>query len=66
MHILLIEDDNQAANNLLKGLNESGHVTDHASNGDDGLHLALTGDYDVMVVDRMLPGREGLSIIRML
>lgn len=66
MHILLIEDDLQAASYLLKGLNECGHVTDHASDGEDGLHLALTGEYDVMIVDRMLPGRDGLSIIRML
>jgi len=66
MHILLIEDDTQAAAYLLKGLNECGHVIDHASNGDDGLHMALTGEYDVMIVDRMLPQRDGLSIIRML
>jgi len=66
MHILLIEDDNQAANYLLKGLTECGHVIDHASDGDSGLDLALTGEYDAMVIDRMLPGRDGLSIIRML
>ena len=66
MHILLIEDDVQAASYLIKGLNECGHVIDHASDGEDGLHLALTGEYDVMVVDRMLPLRDGLSIIRML
>lgn len=66
MHILLIEDDLQAAGYLVKGLNECGHVIDHASDGEDGLHLALTGEYDVMVIDRMLPGRDGLSIIRML
>lgn len=66
MHILLIEDDIQAASYLVKGLNECGHVTDHASDGEDGLHLALTGQYDVMVIDRMLPRRDGLSIIRML
>ncbi len=66
MHILLIEDDIQAANYLIKGLIESGHVVDHAKDGHDGLHLALTGQYDVSVIDRMLPGRDGLSIIRML
>ena len=53
MHILIIEDDIQAAEYLVKGLQESGHVIDHAANGDDGLHLALTGSYDVIVVDRM-------------
>ena len=66
MHILLIEDDIQAAGYLVKGLEECGHVIDHAANGEDGLHLALSGRYDVIVVDRMLPGRDGLSIIRML
>jgi len=66
MHILLIEDDIQAAGYLVKGLQECGHVVDHASDGEDGLHLALTGQYDVFVVDRMLPNRDGLSIIRML
>jgi two-component system OmpR family response regulator len=66
MHILLIEDDVQAAEYLLKGLGESGHVVDHAADGDSGLNLALTGYYDVIVADRMLPGRDGLSIIRVL
>jgi len=66
MHILLIEDDVQAASYLVKGLNECGHVIDHALDGDDGLHMALTSEYDVMVIDRMLPHRDGLSVIRML
>jgi two-component system OmpR family response regulator len=66
MHLLLIEDDQEAAAWLIKGLRATGHIVDHATNGDDGLHLALTGDYDVLIVDRMLPKRDGLSIIRML
>lgn len=66
MHILIIEDDKAAAEYLEKGLKECGHVTDLATDGDSGLHLALSGHYDVMVVDRMLPKRDGLSIIRML
>jgi two-component system OmpR family response regulator len=66
MHVLLIEDDVDAAAYLSKGLIESGYSVDHAGNGDDGLHLALTTTYDVLVVDRMLPGRDGLSIISML
>ena len=66
MRILLIEDDRNAANYLVKGLTESGHVVDYAADGEDGLHLAVTGEYDVLVVDRMLPKRDGLSIIRML
>lgn len=66
MHILLIEDDLVAARTLTKGLRECGHVVDHAADGEDGLHLALTGRYDVIVADRMLPKRDGLSIIRVL
>lgn len=66
MHILLIEDDVQAAGYLSKGLSECGHVVDHAANGEDGLDMALNGRYDVIVADRMLPGRDGLSIVRML
>lgn len=66
MHILLIEDDGDAAACLSKGLVESGYNVDHADNGYDGLHMALTSRYDVLVVDRMLPGRDGLSIIAML
>lgn len=66
MHILLMEDDVHAAKYLVKGLAECGHVVDHAGNGDDGLHLALTGDYDAIVADRLLPKRDGLSVVRML
>lgn len=66
MHILLIEDDEDAATYLRRGLIESGHILDHAATGDDGLHMALEGDYDVLIVDRMLPGRDGLSVIAML
>jgi two-component system OmpR family response regulator len=63
MHILVIEDDQEAARFLSKGLKESGHAVDLTANGDDGLHLGLTGSYDVLVVDRMLPGRDGLTVI---
>ncbi len=66
MRILVIEDDQDAAAFLVKGLNESGHVVDHAADGHDGLHLAETNRYDAMVVDRMLPGVDGLSIVRKL
>lgn len=66
MRILLIEDDVTAATFLVKGLNESGQVVDHARDGESGLHLALTGRYDVIIADRMLPNRDGLSIVRML
>jgi two-component system OmpR family response regulator len=66
MKILLIEDDKQATSYLVKGLRESGHTVDHAADGEQGLHLALSEHYDVLVVDRMLPKRDGLSLIRML
>lgn len=66
MRILLIEDDEEAATYLSRGLTESGHVVDHARDGEDGLHLALHGEHDALVIDRMLPKRDGLSIIRIL
>lgn len=66
MHILIIEDDADIADYLAKGLRESGHTVDHADNGDDGLHMALTAAYEVLIVDRMLPARDGLTLISML
>jgi two-component system OmpR family response regulator len=64
MRVLVIEDDRDAASWLVKGLTESGHVADHAADGDEGLALARDGVHDVLIVDRMLPKRDGLSIIR--
>jgi two-component system OmpR family response regulator len=66
MRLLIIEDDVEAAEYLRRGLAESGHVVDTAHDGEAGLHLALHNIYDVLVVDRMLPRRDGLSLIRML
>lgn len=66
MRILIVEDDSDTAAYLTKGLAEGGHVADHASSGPDGLALALGGGYDVLIVDRMLPGMDGLSLIRVL
>jgi len=63
MRVLVIEDDVEAAAYLVKGLNESGHTVDHAADGDDGLSLAMSAPYDVLVVDRMLPKRDGLSLV---
>lgn len=63
MHILLIEDDKEAASYVIKGLTESGHLVNHAADGKEGLGQALTGDYDIMIIDRMLPERDGLSIV---
>ena len=64
MRILVIEDDRDAASWLIKGLTESGHVTDHAANGEDGLAMAQENLHDILIVDRMLPKMDGLSIIR--
>jgi len=66
MRILVIEDDREAATWLLKGLTESGHVTDHAADGEAGLALAREKVHDVLIVDRMLPKLDGLSIIQTL
>jgi two-component system OmpR family response regulator len=66
MNILIVEDDRQTASFIQKGLMESGHVVDHAADGEDGLHLAQQGSYDVLIVDRMLPKRDGLSLIQTL
>ncbi len=63
MKILVIEDDREAADYLQKALSEAGHTVHLASDGDSGFSLAETGKYDVMVVDRMLPRRDGLSVI---
>jgi two-component system OmpR family response regulator len=66
MRILLIEDDAATAAYIAKGLREEGHVVDHAANGRDGLFLAMGEPFDIIVTDRMLPGPDGLSIIRAL
>jgi two-component system OmpR family response regulator len=66
MRVLLIEDDREAARWVVKGLAEQGWVVDHAESGPRGLELALSGPYDVLVVDRMLPGLDGLGIIEAL
>jgi two-component system OmpR family response regulator len=63
MRLLLIEDDRESADYLVKAFREAGHVADHAADGEDGLALAQGGDYDVLVIDRMLPKRDGLSVI---
>jgi two-component system OmpR family response regulator len=63
MRILLIEDDKEDAAYLMKALREAGHNPDHAADGDSGAVMAGEGVYDVLVVDRMLPKRDGLSIV---
>ena len=66
MRILVVEDDEQTAAYMVKGLTESGYVVDRADNGRDGLFLATSSDFDAVVVDRMLPGLDGLSLIQAL
>ncbi|MFN9541930.1 MAG: response regulator transcription factor [Alphaproteobacteria bacterium] len=64
MRILVVEDDREAAAYLTRGLKESGHIVDHAPDGQDGLHLAVGGSYDVAIVDRMMPRMDGLTLVR--
>ncbi|MGI9341613.1 MAG: winged helix-turn-helix domain-containing protein [Gammaproteobacteria bacterium] len=66
MRILLIEDDSSVADFIVRGFREAGHTIDHADNGKDGLFLATTETYDALIVDRMLPAVDGLSIVRTL
>ena len=66
MRILVIEDDAETAAYLQGGLQEEGHVVTLAADGRNGLMLAATGDFDVLVVDRMLPGLDGLAVVRTL
>ena len=63
MKILIIEDDREAADYLEKAFTEAGHTAHVAGDGESGFALADSGEYDVMVVDRMLPRRDGLSVI---
>ena len=66
MRILLIEDDRKIAQFIVKGMRSAGFAVDHATDGEDGLHLALTEPYDAAIIDIMLPGRDGLSVIETL
>jgi two-component system, OmpR family, response regulator len=63
MRILVVEDDAEAAAYVVKGLSESGHAVDVAVDGYDGLERAKRAAFDVMIIDRMLPGLDGLSLI---
>ncbi len=66
MRILLVEDDPEAAAYLMRALKEAGHTADLADDGEEGAHLAGSGRYDVMIVDRMLPRMDGLSMLKQL
>ena len=66
MRILVIEDDRTTGDYILQGLRQEGHIADLCRNGRDGLIAAQTSDFDVLVVDRMLPDLDGLSLVRTL
>ena len=66
MRVLVVEDDRDVASFVERGLTEAGWNVDVADNGKDGLFMATTEEYDALIVDRMLPGVEGLSLIRTL
>ncbi len=66
MKVLLVEDDVEGAAYLKRALSEAGHVVDHAASGQEGLHLAAGEPYEVIILDRMLPQVDGLTILRVL
>src|SRR5579872_5082043 len=63
MRLLIVEDDRDAADYLVKAFREVGHIAEHAADGEEGQALAADGQYDVLIVDRMLPKKDGLSVI---
>ena len=63
MRLLLVEDDEKIASFIVKGLKAAGFAVDHCTDGEDGLHMALNEPYDVAVIDLMLPGLDGLTLI---
>ena len=66
MQLLLVEDDLETAGHVMRVLREHGHALEHVSDGATGLARARSGGHDVMIVDRMLPGLDGLSLVRQL
>jgi len=66
VHVLLIEDDHEAARLLVKGLRESGYTVDHAADGREGLSRGSEGQFDLIITDRMLPESDGLTVIEQL
>jgi two-component system OmpR family response regulator len=63
MRLLVVEDDRDAADYLVKAFREVGHIADAATDGEDGLAMATDGQYDVLIIDRMLPKLDGLALI---
>lgn len=66
MRLLIVEDDRKTAEYLKQGLSENDYVVDTAYNGVDGAHLAITGGYDLVILDVMLPGHDGWQVLEML
>jgi two-component system OmpR family response regulator len=66
MRVLIVEDDEQIASFVVKGLKQAGFAVDHVADGEDGLHMAEVNPYDVMIIDIMLPKRDGFSVIESL
>ena len=64
MRVLLVEDDLKIASSITKGLKAAGFAVDHASDGEEGLHMALTEPYDTAIIDIMLPELDGLTLIQ--
>jgi two-component system OmpR family response regulator len=63
MRLLLVEDDRKIASFIVKGMKAEGYAVDHASDGQEGLHMAVTEPYDAAIIDVMLPKLDGLSLI---
>jgi two-component system OmpR family response regulator len=66
LRVLVVEDDERTADYLVRGLAESGHIVDRATDGETALAMALEGIYEALVLDRMLPGIDGLTVVRRL
>jgi len=66
LRLLLVEDDQETADYIIRGFREAGHVIDHASDGQDGLMMATDAVYDALIIDRMLPRLDGLKLLSML
>jgi two-component system, OmpR family, response regulator len=66
LRVLVIEDDSETADYIARSLSEEGHAVDRSLEGGEGLKIAATSDYDVLVIDRMLPGLDGLTLVKTL
>ena len=66
MNVLIIEDEDKLSGYLVSGLEQEGFTVERARSGLDGLHLAMESEFDVIVLDRMLPGLDGLSVLKAL